>query len=178
MKKQDPAGAGKGKKMQKFKSVHEVMTNTKANILLHKPDSAKGLGSVWTKFMAEKTGTFQGKPTIKALGQLKVFATKCPPGKAEQVLLHTLPNWIAFTKRVEQDAGVKITPLLPSVDFLLKHASIAVMFAAPPKSSSPKHEATASIPIAEPAQLISLPKDEQVPTHEELLALINEPKEA
>jgi hypothetical protein len=162
---------GEGEGSMRFKgSVNEVEAFVKAKKMLHKPDG--GYGQLWAENLSKLTGVTQPMPSMKAVGQLKLFAKKCPDDSGKAVIDFVMKHWIAFTKQVEQDGGVKLTPAKPSVDFLLKHVSIAVMFAAPPatKKQSAKHEAS---PVAKSAQLISQPTEAAM-TLAEIMAPLSE----
>ena len=141
-------------------SAHDVEAHVKANKMLHKPDG--GFGQLWAENLSRLTGVTQPMPSLKQIGQLKAFAKKCPPETGKAVLKNALANWLAFTKRVEQDAGIKTTPAKPNIDFLLKHVSIAVMFALPAQQSKQpaKHEA---LSVAKTMQLTSLSAEDEPP---------------
>jgi DNA-binding MarR family transcriptional regulator len=154
--------------------MNATKTSPEAGKKFHKPDSVKALELTWTKAVADATGKYVPPMTMKDAGLLKHFRTKCPPGKAEEVLRYAAENWIAFVKQVEADAGIKTTPAEPRLDFLLKHAGVAINMAAPPKSV-PKAKQEAK-PVGKkatkPVQLIAT--EDQPLSVEDALKILNE----
>lgn len=140
--------------MKPVKSVMDVEAAVKARKILHKPNTPKALGMTWAKRVNEITGAYVAIQP-KDLGQFKTFVAKCPPGKAEAVLEHVLDDWIMFAKKCETMAGVKNTPTVPNLDFLLKYANVAVILATPKKAPPMKHEATIGLSSASKMQLVS-----------------------
>ncbi len=149
--------------------MHEVEAAVKAQKLTHKPDSVKALEFAWKKRVAETTGA-----TVilkaKELGQLKQFQKLCPDGKADKVLSAVLDDWIGYVKGVQSDMGLKTTPAVPSIGFLLQYASNAVIFAEPPKVESAKHDAPK---VAIPAKSVQLISHNSPTTLEEILSILN-----
>src|SRR5262245_21578217 len=97
---------------------------------LHKhQDGVKALEFVWKKTFAEVYGVGFVRLTTKHLGQLKLFMQHCPEGTAATVLEHVLRNWTEFVKDAQTKAGLFSLPSHPNIDFLLKHAWIAVHLA-------------------------------------------------
>lgn len=161
-------------------SVKDILMSAKvdasAGKKLHQPDSPKALERVWQKSVSETFDKYVAPLTLKQLGQLRNFAKKCPSGlEPSKILRHAVENWIGFVKAVEVEAGIKKTPAEPSIDFLLKHAGIAVNLALDSKSSpTAKQEAPAmEKPHGKPVQLISQPGDEKPKTLDELMAILN-----
>ncbi|MCL4743824.1 MAG: hypothetical protein KJZ83_00265 [Burkholderiaceae bacterium] len=165
-------------------TVADALNKFKAGGKLHQPDSVKALEYVWKTTIAQELEKYVPQLTSKQYGQLKLFRAKCPAGKAETVLRHVLMNWLEFTKEVESAAGVKTTPLDPNVDFLLKHAGIAVnLFLASQPKKAPQEASSPKKVVAKSVQLISQkpkPKpgdDDYVPqTHAELMNILGEDK--
>lgn len=159
----------------KPKSVKDVILGQSARKVLHKPDSAKSLEFLWKSLVSEVTGGYVSV-TQKQLGQLKHFMGKCPPGTSQDVLEFAVRNWIDFVKEAEVMAGLKSTPASPNLDFLLKHADVAVTLRAAAKAvpPTPKQEATKGVPCPQPLQLIAQADEtEEAPkTLEELMSII------
>lgn len=158
--------------------VSEVLAAQAAKKHIHKPDTTKQLEFVWKETFAEVYESGLVHLTGKQLGQLKHFLGKCPEGKAATILEWAIRNWIEFVKDVETKAGVKTTPSYPSIDFLLKHAWVAVELAtssnkklSPPK----KQEASGDVLSAQGVQLIS--QEEQPQSLEELMAILGDKPE-
>jgi hypothetical protein len=158
--------------MKGLKSVMDVEQAVKAQKVLHKPDTPKALGAIWAKRVNQITGAFVALKG-KDFGQLKLFAKACPPGKAEAVLEVVLDDWIMFVKKCESLASAKNTPLIPSVGFLLRYASVAVIFATPKQPPPVKHEATAGPLLTKIVQVtaqLSEPKPDIVTSLEDIWA--------
>jgi hypothetical protein len=130
----------------------------KANQVLeriHKPAHEMTLVTLWCAVLAELKGAYVAPFTNKQKGQLKQFAKKCPPGKAELVLEHVLRHWLIFIESAEANAGVYKAPASPDVGFLLKHAGIAINLwqkhvAKPKFVPAPQLIAQPKAPVAEP----------------------------
>lgn len=90
---------------------------------------------------------------MKEIGQLKLINTRSG-GKGEEVVRYVVPNWIAFVKRVEAEAGWKNTPSKPQIGFLLQHVGIAANMIAPKKAQQ-EQEAPKGFSLPQPVQLIS-----------------------
>jgi hypothetical protein len=167
-------------KKVRHSSVKEAIMNAskpspEAGKKLHKPDSVKGLELVWVKAVADATGKFVPPLTMKDAGLLKHLRSKCPQNLSVAFLIReTVINWIAFVKQVEADAGIKTTPAEPRLDFLLKHAGVAINMAAPPKPV-PKAKQEAK-PVGKKAtksvQLIA--NEDQPLSAEDALKILNE----
>lgn len=152
--------------------LNAAKTSPEAGKKLHKPVGVKALELVWLKAVAEATGKYVPPLTMKDAGLLKHFRSKCPPHTtATAILRHTVENWIAFVKAVETQAGIKTTPAEPRLEFLLKHAGVAINMAAPPKPP-PKAPQKAKAVAKKPAPKVQLIAEEDKPlTLEELLAI-------
>jgi hypothetical protein len=148
------AGASEAKPA-KPKSVLDVVAHVKANKMLHKPDSASGLSFLWKQLIHEHHGTVATVTTKKELGQFKSFINKCPPGEATKALAVALVDWVKFAKTVEQQAGIKNSPSMPNLDFLLKHAGVAVNLVTKSHKSPSKQEADTGMISSKNVQLIS-----------------------
>lgn len=177
------SGFGEGKKVKVKKprptSVKEAILAHKGPPIggkLHKPDSVKALESVWKVTVSEEFDKYVAPLTMKQQSQLKMFRGKCPSGKCEMILRHVLRNWVEFTKSVQMQAGIKATPSEPSIDFLLKHAEVAVNLSFEPnKKPQVSQEASSGKVSAGKVQLIATDEDEDQPqTFEELMAIIGE----
>ncbi|WP_113155949.1 hypothetical protein [Nitratireductor sp. OM-1] len=167
------ARKGSGK-LGKGMTVSEVLASQAAKKHHHKPDTVKQLEFVWKETFAEVYDQGMVHLTKKQAGLLKHFLAKCPQGSAAEVLEWAIRNWIEFVKDVETKAGTKWTPSHPDLEFLLKHAWIAVDSALSQKSPEPvKQEATAETSTKESVQLISQDDDDDQPkTFEELMAIL------
>ncbi len=151
------AGASEAKPA-KPTSVLDVVAHVKANKMLHHPDSATGLSFLWKQLVFEHHGSVSTVTTKKELGQFKNFINKCPPGTAIKAMTVALVDWVKFAKTVEEQAGIKNSPSMPNLDFLLKHAGVAVnLIAKSPKSPS-KQEAGTGMISSKDVQLISQTK--------------------
>jgi hypothetical protein len=78
-----------------------------------------------------------------------------------------------FVKKCESLASAKNTPLIPSVGFLLRYASVAVIFATPKQPPPVKHEATAGPLLTKIVQVtaqLSEPKPDIVTSLEDIWA--------
>lgn len=142
---------------------------------LHKPDTSKALELLWVQTVSEATGKYVAPLTMKEIGFLSHIRSKCPKGKAGDVIRFAVSNWIAFVKAVETEAGIKTTPSEPKLQFLLLHVAIAVNMMAPPKPK-PKVKQEAKPVALKPkthVQLIS--QDEDAPlSSEEVLKLLED----
>lgn len=154
--------------------ISETLAAQAAKKHLHKPDTVKQLEFVWKETFADVYEQSMVHVTKKQLGQMKHFLAKCPEGTAAKVLEWSIRNWVEFVKDVETKAGIKSTPSHPSIDFLLKHAWIAVALATSSKLPGPeKQEASPGLPAAKTVQLISQPEeDDQPKSFEELMAIL------
>lgn len=142
----------------------------------HKPDTVKQLEFVWKETFAEVYQPGLVHLTKKQLGQLKHFLEKCPQGTAAKVMEWAIRNWVEFVKDVETKAGIKTTPSYPSIDFLLKHAWIAVDLAVSEKTPEPEAKKPAGLLCDKQMQLISSndEEDDQPKTFEELMSIIGD----
>ena len=176
--------SGEMAKIPRSTSVKDVIlahsSPAKIGTRLHKPDSFKALELAWKSTVSEEYDKFVPPLTQKQVGQLKLFRGKCPAGRAEQVMKHAVRHWIEFVKQVETEVGIKATPAEPNLDFLLKHAGVAVNLAASPKHPPEvTQEASVVIPAVQSVQLISESVDDEAPqTLEDLLAIIGPGKAA
>jgi len=172
-------GEGKRVKPKKTRltSVKDVLLAHKGpsqKDVLHKPESLKQLEFTWKTHVSDVFDKYVAPLTLKQQNQLKKFREKCPPGKADAVLKSVIENWVGFVKTVQAQAGLKQVPPEPSLDFLLKHAEVAVNLSLDLKKpvvtqeAAPKGEKSASA-----VQLIAEEEDKPQ-TFEELMAIIGE----
>jgi len=84
------------------------------------------LQEAWVDAVSAATDAYVAPLTSKQKGQLKHFVAACPPGTAEKVLRYAVDQWLNFATKVQVEAGWKTVAMSPSLDFLLKHAGIAV----------------------------------------------------
>jgi hypothetical protein len=142
---------------------------------IYKPKSHMTLEALWRDTIAEVEGTVVPSFTNKQRGQLRQFASKCPPGKAEVVLEYALRHWLIFTTTAKLAAGLYKTPADPHVGFLLKHVGIAVNRALPKPKPKAKPAAlplsAAPKPPPKPVQVDYAPP----PTWEEAYAFFYPP---
>lgn len=132
----------------------------------------QALHQLWVQTLAAETGQYVAPLTLKAIGQLKQFAAKCPEGKAPAVLKHAIQHWIVFCKQVEHDKGLKTTPAVPNVPFLLTHAQTAVNLMLEAKTPAPA-PAKQEAPLPKPVTLMSEPEPEDAPMSKaELLKIL------
>lgn len=167
---------GKDKvKKPRYSSAAEALANAgklspKVAGKMHKPDGSKSLELLWVKTVSEATGKYVAPLTMKEIGLLVHIRNKCPKGKAGDVIRHAVDNWITFVKRVEAEAGLKVTPSEPKLTFLLQYVAVAVNMLYPPKTKA-KQEAKPVAPKPKPSvQLIA--DDDEVMTPEELAAIL------
>ena len=146
----------------------------KTSALIHKPNTPAKLAHMWKEIVSQEAGAMINLPEGKTGGQFKTFLKLCPPGKGEEVLTAVLADWAGFTAQVKTKAGKTTVPSLPSVDFLLKHTGIAVMFATPVQliSKPQEQEAPKATVLPKPSPVQSISNDDETPaTYEELVAL-------
>jgi len=145
----------------------DVEKSVKANALLHQPDSYGALEKKWINAVYEAQGSMVVLKA-KEKGQLKMLHKLW--ASPDATLAFVLKHWTSFAAKVATDAGEKNTPAQPALGFLLKHASIAAIFAEPTpayvqKFKGPPKPATVVQSIA--------PDDAEKPlTFEETLALL------
>ena len=85
------------------------------------------LVSVWRDGMLSN-GHLEYVPpmTMKAMGQLKLFAQACPKNRAVEILGFCLANWGEFVQEVITEAGLHTAPSTPETGFVLKYIAFAV----------------------------------------------------
>lgn len=105
---------------QKIQSAKDVAAAFTPKALDNEP-----LSKVWVKALAASSGWFVPPLTIKDAGLLNRAVSQMPPGKAVQVIRHTINNWAEFTAAVEDYAGRVKTPSMPQVPFFVQFAMIA-----------------------------------------------------
>jgi len=157
-----PQKAGSGEKQ--MPTVEEIMQMG----VKKKPGSKTGKMPIQNFWMQELAEVFPGKfhkaLTAKQIGQLKLFAKACAENDPYVVLTQVLKDWTHFAGTVKAEAGLKAAPSEPNIDFLLKHAGVAVNFA---KAPTPVETYT---PKKKPVQLIA-PKSEPTPPKEQKASL-------
>jgi len=147
--------AGEGDQPVKMEDMLAAETwKEKASKLLHKPNTPSSLELIWKQKFPAVDGKKFVSLTKEDWGRLSQFRKKVPPGNADAILTWVLDNWDAFTKHAEDAAGLKQSPSLPSIGFLLKHVSLATMLWS--SATSPKkQEAPTANSVLKPVQLIS-----------------------
>lgn len=164
----------------KYTSVAEALANAAvvkpgSGNKLHKPDSVKTLELLWVKTLSDVTGKYAPPLTMKDVGLLKNFAKKCPtPTSVPVIIRYVIGNWISFVKQVEADAGIKITPAEPKLDFLLKHAGVAINMATPPKPKPKAPQEAKPVGIKQKPDKQLIAPDADALTPEEALAILSE----
>lgn len=85
----------------------------------------------WKKTVSQLEGvSFVKSFTAVQLGQCKHLINSVGFSNVYGLLDCVLNNWIPFVKFVEQAAGIKTTPSVPDIGFLLKHSGHAMNFMA------------------------------------------------
>lgn len=123
----------------------DILTKLSSQKHAHKPNTPKGLEFAWKTSLSETWGQGLVHVTAKQRGQMGLFLKRCPEGRADAMFGWLLENWIEFVKHVESMAGIKKTPAIPSMDFLLFHANLAVALATEALSPKP-------VPVKKPAK--------------------------
>lgn len=123
----------------------DILTKLSSQKHAHKPNTPKGLEFAWKTSLSETWGQGLVHVTAKQRGQMGLFLKRCPEGRADAMFGWLLENWIEFVKHVESMAGIKKTPAIPSMDFLLFHANLAVALATEALAPKP-------VPVKKPAK--------------------------
>lgn len=123
----------------------DILTKLSSQKHAHKPNTSKGLEFAWKTSLSETWGQGLVHVTAKQRGQMGLFLKRCPEGRADAMFGWLLENWIEFVKHVESMAGIKKTPAIPSMDFLLFHANLAVALATEALAPKP-------VPVKKPAK--------------------------
>lgn len=174
-----PKDAGGATDMKKTRTVEEILAKGLGKKFSPKDNTVTDLEFRWKIRVSDVTGDYVPPLTMKQKGQLKLFLDKCPKGEAGLILETTVDNWIAFSKRVGSDSGVKKTPNKPNIDFLLKYVGTAVSFTRD-LSKTTEQEASVVMPkqtvqlIAKPETSSPAPVDVKPTTMDELNALLSE----
>jgi hypothetical protein len=88
------------------------------------------LAEIWRSVIQEKyPGYHVPTFTKKELGQFKHFITRCPPGKAAEILEICVREWSYFTHHAKTNAGAYGLPANPALSFVIKYDEAAVNFA-------------------------------------------------
>lgn len=105
-----------------------AMSEKKAQQLTSLPEKTtpKSFEQVWKVEVSEMDGVHLVKNfTMQQLGQTKHFIKAIGEKEALPVLRATLRHWIRFTKKVKAAAGLKVTPDLPELGFVVKYSEHA-----------------------------------------------------
>ena len=116
------------------KTVMEIAAQIKAKTSGPVAEKPMALGIVWKEQVADTYGVFVPSLTGKQIGLLGHFLKKVPKGRAEIILRRVIQDWIDFVSCVKADVGISTVPAKPSLEFLVKHAMVAVEFAKPKKA--------------------------------------------
>lgn len=137
--------------------------NKKANkgVIVTKPNSIDSMVDIWHTVVPEFN---EGVKCIAAFtivdkGKLGKMATLWG-NDTDKCLRYVLSHWIAFTKFVEDQVGVKTTPASPTIRFLLKYVGEAKSFM------------VSSVQLTAPKKIVIKPKVKDVGPE------VKEPKEA
>ena len=149
----------------------DVEALVKAKKKMHKPDTVASLEKLWINVVFEEQGSMV-VITKKHRGQLAMLLNRWE--KPDDVMAHVLAGWTYFAAKVATDAGVKDTPAYPNLDFLLKHASIAGIFAEPKKPMV--HEAPKATGLIKAIPVQSIANAHVEATLAEVLAINKEIK--
>lgn len=108
------------------------------------------LNLVWTKALGETSGRTQKPATNADLAMFKRMG-KIMGADAPRVVDRVVRNWTDFVIRVAQDRGIKQTPDVPTLRFLLAHADVAVDWARPEAAKAVTMVPTTTAPPKAPA---------------------------
>lgn len=145
-----PTPSAKAGKKTGFKIILGKQTETTVDIDMKTPSSAnailqglkvangtapssantsKSLQAMWRRLVPKHHPTVGMLPelTVMQRGQLAHIAKRLGV-EADRTVQHVLPNWIGFCKFVEAQAGLKKTPDVPQIGFLLKYVTEAVNY--------------------------------------------------
>ena len=150
----------------------DAISLAKAKEKMHKPDTVASLRKQWVNAVFEEQGSMV-VITKKHQGQLKMLLGRWE--KPDDVMAYVLARWTQFAAKVASDVGLKDTPAYPNLDFLLKHASIAGIYAEPKTPMVHEAPKATSLPKVLPVQSIAKPKH-QPATMEEMQAIMKEQK--
>lgn len=118
---------GRGSKPTTAAEVLEQFKASKASAPPVAKVSPTSMELIWKRKVSQLEGvSFVKSFTTVQKGQCKHYINAVGQSLAFPVLMFVLDNWIAFTKVVEQNAGLKKTPMLPDLGFLLKYSDHAV----------------------------------------------------